>query len=471
MSVAAPAPSGLKSSHRALRPPRVYFWGVSLLWLAILGWNLSNEGEMLASNATALIPWVASLAVLNLLPVSTWKAAFLSPDTSISAAAAVVLSPTEAGLVTFLATIDPRELRGQVPLAKAAFNRSQVSLAVFVGSLAVHAFADSAGPSPLVIPLTFVWLVLALGVNYVLTAIGASLEHGHPISKVLRRMQVGGWGDFLLTTLSWGMMGAMLAILHDEIGPLALAAFMVPTLLGRQALIRSQTSIDTGRAYRSREAALAQISHQILEERNDERRLIAADLHDEVLQPLFKVTLMAHVLKADLASGRLMAMDQDLPELLTAADLASSTLRELIGDLRRSALGRGGLGPALSSLVRSLSKQIPIRIHPRIERVTLDPDSELVFYQIAKEALSNAVSHSRATNVWVRLFEHDGVIALTVKDDGSGFDPLEERSGHYGIAIMRERASAVGAHLSVDSSPSLGCTIELSVRDRKESHS
>lgn len=258
-------------------------------------------------------------------------------------------------------------------------------------------------------------------------------------------------------------MGAMLAILYDEIGPFALAAFLVPTLLGRQALIRSQNSIDTARAYRSQEAALNQISHQIFEERNDERRLIAADLHDEVLQPLFKVTLMAHVLKADLSSGRLMEMDEDLPELLTAADLASSTLRELIGDLRRSALGRGGLGPALSSLVRSLSKQISIRIHPWIERVTLDPDTELVFYQIAKESLTNAVSHSRGTNVWVQLSDHDGVIALAVKDDGIGFDPLEERSGHYGLAIMRERASAVGAHLFVDSAPNRGCSIELSV--------
>lgn len=465
MSVATRAPSGVRSRHRfTLRPSRTYFWCVSLAWLAILGWNLVKHGHAIGSSATALIPWVVSLALVNLLPVTTWKAAYLTADISLTVAGMLVLSPTEASLVTFLGTFDPRELRGQVTLAKTTFNRSQISLAVFVGSLAAHAFVKSPGPSPFMLPLAFLTLTLMAITNYILTGIGVSLEHGYSIPRALRRMRVGSLADFLLTMASWGVLGAMLAALYDQIGLFALAAFMIPTLLGRQALIRSQMSIDTTRAYRSREAALAQISHQILEERTDERRLIAADLHDEVLQPLFKVTLMAHVLKADLASGGLMEMDQDLPELLTAADLASSTLRELIGDLRRSALGRGGLGPALAGLLRSLSKQLSIRTHSSIEPVTLDADSELVFYQIAKEALSNAVSHSRATNVWIQLFDQDGVISLRIKDDGIGFDPLEEPSGHYGMAIMRERASAVGAHLFVDSSPGRGCMIELSLR-------
>src|SRR5207247_8086274 len=120
--------------------------------------------------------------------------------------------------------------------------------------------------------------------------------------------------------------------------------------------------IDTRRAYRSREAALAELSKRMHEERSDERRLIAADLHDEVLQPLFKVTLMAQVLKGDLGCGHLLEMDQDLPALLTAADLASSTLREPIGDLRRSTLGRGGWGLAVESLARRVTDRVGVRI-------------------------------------------------------------------------------------------------------------
>jgi two-component system nitrate/nitrite sensor histidine kinase NarX len=177
---------------------------------------------------------------------------------------------------------------------------------------------------------------------------------------------------------------------------------------------------------------------------------------------------MAHVLKKDLASGQLLEIDQDLPELLTAAELASSTLRDLIGDLRRSALGRGGLGHALSSFVRSISRQTAITTHTSIQQVRLDPDSELVLYQIAKEALSNAIVHSKAENAWLQLSNQAGVTRLIVTDDGIGFDPLEERGGHYGIAIMRERASAIGAELYIDSLPGRGSTIELLLRSTYE---
>jgi signal transduction histidine kinase len=448
------------------RPSHLFFWCISLVWLTILGWSITQKGHEISSNSLALIPWVALLAVVNLLPLTSWRHAYFTADIPITIAGMLILSPLEAGLVTFLGTLDPREFRGQVSLAKTLFNRSQISLAVFGGSLVAHTFVKAPGPSPFILLLAFLVLILMSGSNYLLTGIGVSLEHGYPVSGALQRLRIGSVQDFILTLASWAILGAMLAALYDRVGLVALGAFLVPTLLGRQALVRSQMSIDTARAYRSREAALVQISHQIYEERNDERRLIAADLHDEVLQPLFKVTLMAQVLKADLAAGQLLEMDEDLPELLTAAELASNTLRDLIGDLRRSALGRGGLGPALSGFVRSLGKQSSIATHTSVQQVRLEPDAELVVYQIAKEALTNAMAHSKASNVWVHLVYEEGTTRLTVEDDGIGFDPVEEREGHYGIAIMRERASAIGADLYVDSVPGGGAKIALVLRPR-----
>jgi signal transduction histidine kinase len=468
MSVAAQAPSDIPSKPRFRpRPSHVFFWCISLAWLTMLGWGLARNGSVVASNAVALIPWVILLAVVNLVPLTTWKHAYFTADIPITIAGMLILSPLEAGLVTFLGTFDPREFRGQVPLAKTLFNRSQISLAVYGGSLAAHAFVTAPGPSPFMLPLAFLVLAFMSGINYLLTGVGVSLEHGYSISRALQRLKVGSLPDFLLTLASWAIVGAMLAALYDQIGLFALVAFLAPTLLGRQTLVRSQMSIDTARAYRSREAALTHISHQIFEERSDERRLIAADLHDEVLQPLFKVTLMAHVLKSDLASGQLLEMDEDLPELLTAAELASSTLRDLIGDLRKSALGRGGLGPALSSFVRSMRNASSAVTHASVDPVRLDPDSELVVYQIAKEAVSNAIAHSKATKVLIQLRDDAGATRLTVEDDGVGFDPLEERAGHYGIAIMRERASAIGADLYIDSVPGRGTRIDLSLRPQE----
>ncbi|MGH2574055.1 MAG: sensor histidine kinase, partial [Actinomycetota bacterium] len=285
--------------------------------------------------------------------------------------------------------------------------------------------------------------------------------HGYALSEIVRRLRLGTFGDFVVAFVAWAVLGAMLVTLYDRLHLWALVSFLAPTLLGRQVLSRSQDFVDTARAYRSRDKVLAEISKRISEERSDERKLIAANLHDEVLQPLFKVSLMAHVIKADMASGRLLEIDDDLPELLTAAELASRTLREVIGDLRRSTLGRGGVSSALSSLTRGLASQTGIHFEARIDDVTTDPARELVLYQVAKEALTNSVAHSEADNIWIELVQDPSGIRLTVRDDGVGFDPLLEHRGHYGIHIMRERAIAIGGQLALTSFPGSGCSVAM----------
>jgi len=465
MSVAARAPSRLRSRFRLTIPPaKLYFWCISLLWLAFLGWELVAQGGGVLTEASTLLPWGIVLAVLNLLPVTKWDHVYLTADVPISVAGMLVLSPLQIGVVTLVSSFDPREFRGRVHLAKSIFNRSQISLAVFLGSTVVHAAVPSPTPSSFILLLAILSLATITTFNYALTGIGVSLEHGYSISGALHRMRVGSLSDYLLTLASWGVLGAMVATLYDQVGPVALLAFLAPTLLGRQALVRSQMSIDTARAYRSREAALSEITNQVRQERMDERRMIAADLHDEVMQPLFKVTLAAQVLKADLASGRLLEMDQDLPDLLAAAQIASNSLRDLIGDLRRSALGRGGLAPALLGLVRQLGKHTDVQFHSDVTAVSVRADAELVLYQIAKEALSNAIIHSRATTISLELRDSNDGTHLKIEDDGVGFDPFEERPGHYGLAIMRERASTVGAEVFLDSAPARGCVVNVTLR-------
>jgi signal transduction histidine kinase len=314
--------------------------------------------------------------------------------------------------------------------------------------------------SPYVVGLGVLSLLVWLASNYLLVGSALSFDRGYSFREVIPQLRLGTIADFMGTLVLWAVLGAVLAALYDESRPLALLAILAATLLGRQALARSQMLVDTSRAYRSREQALKHVSQQLGKERSDERKLIAAELHDEVLQPLFKVTLMAQVLKNDLATGRLLELDQDLPELLTGAELASTTLRELIGDLRRSSLGRGGLEPALNRFLQSVSERTPCEIHSEIRAVDVDPDVELVIYQIAKEAVTNALTHARARNVWVHLGQEAGLAELTVQDDGVGFDPSSVPEGHYGVHIMRERAKAAGASFLLESDTS-GSTVTL----------
>lgn len=334
---------------------------------------------------------------------------------------------------------------------------------IYIGSIVSHHLVADPSSSRYVLPLAFLVLLLGAGLNYTLIPPALALEHNCSVRTVFRKLQLGSPLDFFLTQVAAAVLGAMLATFYRHLHLWALLGFLVPIFLARQALVRSQMLLETKRAFHSRTQALTELTMRISDERRDERRLIAADLHDDVLQPLFKVTLMAQVLKADLAHGRLLEMDEDLPELLRAAEIASSTLRELIGDLRRSSLGTEGLTSAIAQLVKGVNEKSSIAVEVKTEPVSVEPSSELVIYQIAKEALSNSVQHSRANNVSLHL-EGDSVdVRLIFVDDGVGFDPAAAGEGHYGIQIMRERAASIQGHLSIDSSPGNGCTITLVV--------
>jgi signal transduction histidine kinase len=349
--VEAPSASPQRSSNRG--NVRLYQTLVSAVWLGYLAWAATMRGAAVANEWAQLLPWILLLTVVNLLPIEGWHWHIVT-DMPIGVAATLVLNPFEAGIVGFISAFDLKEFQRKIPVNHGAFNRVQTGIVYASGSAIVHSLAPSTKSPALILPLAFLALTVTFLINCMLVGTSISIEFRQPLVHVMKKFRVGTWIDFGVAFAAWGVLGAMLAALYQAAHFWALLAFVSPTLLGRQVLARSQMFIDTRRAYRSRETALVELSKRMYEERSDERHLIAADLHDEVLQPLFKVTLMAQVLKGDLSGGRLLEMDEDLPELLTAAELASSTLRELIGDLRRSSLGRGGLGQALESLAQGI---------------------------------------------------------------------------------------------------------------------
>jgi signal transduction histidine kinase len=210
--------------------------------------------------------------------------------------------------------------------------------------------------------------------------------------------------------------------------------------------------------------ALNHVSSRIADERKDERLTVAAGIHDEVLPPLYKVHLMGHVLRQDLASGRLLDLDSDVPNLLEATDAASRALRDLIGNLRRSPLGPGGLAETLRLLARDLSVESRVGIDVNASVVPGTPLVHLLLYQATREALVNAVKHSRASSIRVTLDYSDDEIQVVVEDDGVGFEPsLVDRSSHFGVELMRERVALAGGELFIESAANAGTRIIVKV--------
>jgi signal transduction histidine kinase len=443
------------------RDVRPYFWLVSAAWLALLAWGVATQGHELATEWPRLLPWIILLAFVNLLPLDGWHSAHMVPDIPIAGAAAILLDPLAAAILGFVSAFDIREFQGKITATKTLFNRSQTALTYGAGSLLVHRLAYRPTTASGLIPLVLVSLATTCACNYLLVGLGIALEQGYPLSLVLRHMRFGTILDFGLTFVTWAILATMLTALYDDVHAWILLLFLAPTLLGRHALMRSQMLVETRSAYESRGTAIEQMEHRIHEERSDERRLIAAGLHDEVLQPLFKVTLMAQVLKSDLATGRLLEMDQDIPDLLNAAELAATSLRQLIGDLRSSPLGRGGLPLALHTMVTELRKQTTTKIDLETHLARPNIPHELAIYQIAKEALTNALLHARANLIEVSVEEEEQNLVLNITDDGVGFDPMSGRTNHFGLEIMRERAGSIGGSIFVDSLPGNGCRVTL----------
>ena len=239
-----------------------------------------------------------------------------------------------------------------------------------------------------------------------------------------------------------------------------LVAFAIPLLISRQMFTHWKRLGEANRAIASKERALTAVSSRIADERRDERLALAAGIHDEVLPPLYKVHLMGQVVKHDLASGRLLDLESDVPDLIQAVESADSSLRDMVRGLRRSTIGRAGLGETLRLLVNEVETTTRARVETVIRPVGGSPLIHLLVYQLAREAMSNAVRHANATTIVLVLDEDVDSIRLRITDDGLGFDMLGvDSSSHFGLQLMRERVELAGGILLVDSHPGEGTTV------------
>ncbi|GAA4981292.1 hypothetical protein GCM10023334_110680 [Nonomuraea thailandensis] len=213
-------------------------------------------------------------------------------------------------------------------------------------------------------------------------------------------------------------------------------------------------------------AAIALINARLYERGRElamveERNRMARELHDAVTQKLFSLRLSAQAAGAmlDKAPDKAAA---ELERVQRLAGEALSELRAVIVELRPAELDRHGLSETLRKHVRLLD-----RLHPALvsfecaELPPLDPAVEVAVLRVAQEALHNALRHSGAGTVSVRLAYGGGRLELVVRDDGNGFEQADSRG--LGLVSMRDRAEAVGGELSVESAPGAGTTVRVEV--------
>ena len=203
-------------------------------------------------------------------------------------------------------------------------------------------------------------------------------------------------------------------------------------------------------------AAIALVNSELYEHAQtlaalEERQRLAQNLHDAVNQSLFSAGLIADVLP------RLWDRDQaearkSLDDLRRLTRAAQAEMRALLAELRPSALTDTDLGDLLHLLGNALSGRINIPVKVNVAReVVLPAEIQVTFYRICQEALNNVGKHAKASRVDIDLVHEGSAVELRIRDDGMGFNPEETFAGHYGLSMMRERAEAAGAQLSITS--------------------
>jgi signal transduction histidine kinase len=413
--------------------------------------SFQNRGVLKASWEQLLVA-TAAFALLSVFDLQSIGGRTLSPDVPLLIAICLMFQPAVAGIVVLVGSLDPREFTGNVSLTRSLFNRIQGATLALVTSYVAHAMPPVRGSALRLCLTTLVCLLVLTAVNYLLVSTAGRVADGAPFLTTMQNLVLGRPFDFVLTWISWGLMGMLIVAAEDSIGWAAIIAFTGPALIGRQVLARSKSGLIAEASAQGKQRALDELSEQIFDERKDERERIASHLHDEVLQPLYQVSLMCDVVKQDSATGRLLELDKDVPLLNLTIEAASKNLRGVISRLRNSPIGVRGLASTLRRFGRDLAAQTRISVEQSIDNVHVDdPVLQLTVYQVAREALINAVRHSRASEVRIMLTQDVDAIRLSVEDNGIGFDPGSSQQDHFGLLIMRERSEAAGGLLLIDS--------------------
>lgn len=192
---------------------------------------------------------------------------------------------------------------------------------------------------------------------------------------------------------------------------------------------------------------------QLNETLEEEIKRIAYSVHDEAGQLLVAV----HLALANVAQDVPQAQRTQIAQIEDLLNEIEKHLRRYSHELRPTILDDLGWIPAVRFLAEGVSKRANLPIHIETKFTSRLPGTvETTLYRIVQEALTNAVKHAQAKNIWIRAWLKDKVLHCSIRDDGAGFDAQAVQTSTakkgLGLVAMRERLSAIGGTLWIESS-------------------
>ncbi len=245
--------------------------------------------------------------------------------------------------------------------------------------------------------------------------------------------------------------------LWAQFAPITIGALIV------LELIQIPLAWSMARRLQSSQRERERLLRHALDASDAERRRIASDLHDGVVQELTGVSLTLA------AQGRSESIDrQHALDASSAIRASIKSLRSLLVEIYPPNLQEEGLQSAIGDLLSGLqARGIETRLDADMGDAVVDPEAAALAYRAAQEALRNVVSHAAAKHVRVALKVGEGSIGLVIDDDGRGFstDTLSERvaDGHVGLRSLAGLVADLAGTLTVRSAPHEGTRVEVSI--------
>jgi PAS domain S-box-containing protein len=206
------------------------------------------------------------------------------------------------------------------------------------------------------------------------------------------------------------------------------------------------------------------LSRRLIEVQENERHVVARELHDQVGQVM--TALKLHLQMVVYAAQK-TPFEADIHEAIQMAETALQQVRNLSRDLRPSVLDDFGLVPALRWHLdqQALWGSFSYQFEPQLSQERLPESLEVVLYRIVQSALTNTVRHAQAKQVDLRIWLEEESIRMELQDDGVGFDvrqAIEEanRGMTMGLLSMMERAELLGGQVEIESEPGRGTRIK-----------
>eukprot|EP00257_Ricinus_communis_P012622 XP_002535916.2 uncharacterized protein LOC8271655 [Ricinus communis] len=196
-------------------------------------------------------------------------------------------------------------------------------------------------------------------------------------------------------------------------------------------------------------------------DREDERKHIARELHDELGQHLTALRMRASTLRMQLENHHPALVDETR-SLIALVDQTMQVVRSVITSLRPPVLDMG-IAAALEWLAAEFNRNGRTLCHllMRDENIEMSEDHAIVLFRVVQEALTNVTRHADATEVIITLDRRPNACLLEVLDDGQGFDVQATRSKSFGLAGMEERVLMHGGKIAIISSPRIGTLVKV----------